>query len=111
MNKMIIALAAGAAALCAGAQENERRDRTADYRGAIETSVARGGTDAAACAEWFGGNEKPCPKAAELVVEKGSQSKVVYGMSFGRSPDAGKRHLRLAFRDAVRLGGVFLTGG
>ncbi len=111
MKKMIIALAAGAAALCAGAQENERRDRTADYRGAIETSVARGGTDAAACAEWFGGNEKPCPKAAELVVEKGSQSKVVYGMSFGRSPDAGKRHLRLAFRDAVRLGGVFLTGG
>ena len=76
MKKMIIALAAGAAALCAGAQENERRDRTAGYRGAIETSVARGAVDAAACAEWLDGSEKPCPKAAGIVSDVPSEAEL-----------------------------------
>lgn len=111
MKKMIIALAAGAAALCAGAQENERRDRTADYRGAVETSVADDMIDVDSCSEWYDGVLKPCPKAKDLVVAKGRQSGIVYGMSFGVGPKAGARHLRIAFRQDVPVGAVFLNSG
>ena len=93
------------------AETVERRNLTASHRGAMETPVGADLVDAEKCVEWVAGEERPAPEAGRILVPKGGTSEVIYGLGFGRSPKAGPRHLRLAFREAVPVGAIYLNAG
>ena len=104
----ILLLAAVAASTPAFA---ENRDLSAAFRGQYETPVTDALVDRDACREWCAGETKARPDAAGLVVAKGRQSPVVYGLGFGRGPKPGARHLTVGFTEAVPVGTLYLSAG
>ena len=106
-----LALAAVAAVAAAAAAGGEARDLVVTHRGIAETPVTDAVIDVDACVEWVDGSAKPCPQAKDILNAQGRRSRVIYGLSFGRSPKAGARHLRLCFREEIPVGTLFLTGG
>ena len=95
----------------AGRGVAERRDLTATHRGKLETALLDENIDVDNCIEWVDGQSKPCPEARKLLVPKGRSSETIYGLGFGRSPKAGRRHLRLAFKGEIPVGAIYLNSG